>query len=41
MKVNRKENNQVTGVAINMQNTTIFDHVILTGFWTNIYIIYT
>ena len=27
----QKKNNEVTGIVINMQNTTIFEPVILTG----------
>ena len=36
MKVNRIENYEVTGVAINMQNKIIFEHFILKRFFTNI-----
>ena len=33
MKINRIEKYEVTGVVINMQNTTIFKPVILTVFY--------
>ena len=33
MKVNRIKNYEATGVVINMQNVTIFEPVILTGFY--------
>ena len=35
MKVNKIENYEVTGIVINMQNTTIFEPIILTGFYTS------
>ena len=38
MKTNRLENCEVTGVVINIQNTTIFEHAISIGFYINIYI---
>ena len=38
MKVNKTENYEVTGVVINMKNTTIFEPAILTGFYTIIQI---
>ena len=33
MKVNKIENNEVTGALINKRNTTIFEPDILTGFY--------
>ena len=35
MKLNMIENYEVTGVGINIQNTTVFEPVILTAFYTS------